>query len=145
MNRAILATRIGAALLLALGVARGIGGVILFLRGRAGFPHSLADDEAIRILGAGLLLVAVLGSAAAVLLYRLAPSGFPLAVATLIAFLVGGLVNGSFLFGRPTAAGTTINLAAAALILAVLLFGRPALRRTTRQGSSTAPPTGPAA
>lgn len=116
--------RIAAALLAALGLARGLGGGLLLTQPRSALPPTAAAEPTLQALGLGLLLVALLAGVAAVQLARLRPVGPPLAWAALAAFLLGGLANGTLLFGRPTVGGTLGNLALAALVAAVLGSGR---------------------
>jgi hypothetical protein len=116
-------TRIGAGLLAALGVARGIGGLVLARSGSAAVDSARVSHDTARLLGAGLLLVAVLAVIAALRLWRGRPGAFALAVVSLIVFVLDGLLNGTLLFGRPMAGGTGGNLLAAVGIGLVLGFG----------------------
>lgn len=115
-------------LLIALGIARGLGGTLLILHGPALDSGMAAPPEVAAWVGLGLIAVGLLAlaSGAGVLLGR--RGSIPLGVVAVVAFLVDGAVNGWLLFGRPRVPGTLLNLATAALILAFLLAGRRSLR-----------------
>lgn len=117
------ATTTGAILLALLGLARGAGGVALMLRGPAVVESGRVTAQAARGLGAGLVVVALLGLGTAVALLRRHPKAARWAGVVLALFLADGAVNGALLFGRPTDVGTLVNLGAAAVIAALLWTG----------------------
>ena len=134
LRSTVVLTRIGASLLALLGLARGLGGLLLIIQGRAALPASSSNDATMRGIGVGLVFVALLAIAAAVRLFRLLQSGLPLTGVALLAFLAGGLLNGSLLFGRPTDAGTIVNVLASVVIAAFVFLGRGALRAQPTAG-----------
>ena len=119
--------RIGASLMVLLGLARGWGGLLLLGRGHAVDPDILAGPVAARAVGFGLVVVGTLVLVGAVGVFRRRASGWRLGVGATLLFVLDGLVNGAVLYGRPGDAGTFANVVAAALIVGFLLAGRRAL------------------
>ena len=122
-----LSLRLGAILMLLLGLARGIGGLLLLTRGagadakiRAGGTGVAATAAALMLLGAAL---AVTG-AGVLQRGRLA---WVMGCVLTVAFVLGGIVNGIVLYGRPQAGGSLANVVVAAVILVCMWRGRPAL------------------
>lgn len=111
-----------------LGVARGAGGVALVARGGAVDPKIEAGTAAVVSAGASLLLLGALLVVAGVGVIMRRRTAWVLGALATIAFVMGGAVNGTVLYGKPAVAGTAINVVAAAAIIACLLAGRGALR-----------------
>lgn len=116
------------ALMAALGLVRGAGGLALVLRGPAIDPAIRAGSSTTALLGGVLLLLGLLLLVAAVGVFRRARRFWWLGLAATIAFVIDGLINGLLLYGRPGAGGTAANLVVALLIIAGLILGRPSLR-----------------
>ncbi len=135
MRKGAVALRLAAGLLFLLALVRGIGGLLLIINGQGVLTEAKAPDYVMRAMGAGLVLVACLAATAGVLLLRHKPFGFTLALGALLAFVLGGLVNGALLFGRPRLAGTAANTAVALIILACVSAGRGAI--ATHESSDT--------
>ena len=119
--------RAGALLMLLLGLARGIGGLMLMTRGampdpkiRAGGAEIVATAVVLLLLGLSLVV-----SAAGV--FRRQRLAWLVGAVLTVAFVLGGVVNGFVLYGRPQMAGTLGNLVVAAAIILCLWRGRPAL------------------
>lgn len=117
----------GGVLMVLLGLARGAGGVALVARGGAVDPKIHAVGAAVAAAGASLLLLGLLLVVTGVGVVMRRRASWVLGALATVAFVLGGAVNGTVLYGRPAAAGTAINLAAAAAIIACLLAGRGAL------------------
>lgn len=125
-------TRIGAGSLAALGVARGIGGLVLARGGGAVAGSERVSADTALLLALGLFAVAVLAVVAALRLWLGRPHALTLALASLTLFVVGGLVNGALLFGAPLAGGTAANLLAALAIGVLLGTGARATMKERR-------------
>ncbi len=121
-----------AALMAALGVVRGAGGLALLLEGPALDPNIRAGATATALLGAVLLGLGLLLVVAAIGVFRRLRGFWLLGILAAPAFVVDGTINGFVLYGRPGAGGTVANLAAAGLIIGSLLLGRSALRSSGR-------------
>lgn len=115
------------ALMAALGLVRGAGGLALVLRGPALDPAIRVGAGAAALVGGVLLLLGLLLLVAAIGVLRRARRFWWLGLVATLAFVVDGLINGLVLYGRPGAGGTAANLIAAALIVAGLILGRSAL------------------
>jgi hypothetical protein len=102
-------------LLFALGLVRGIGGILL-LTGKTGLETQRGDT----IAGVTLLVVAIVAMAAASGVVRHRPWGVRAGIAACVLFVMGGVLNGFLLFGAPRMAGLVGNLCVAAVIGAVL-------------------------
>jgi hypothetical protein len=123
---------VAASLTALVGLARTSGGLALLVRGGATDARIQAGAP-VAAVGLGLVLVGVMLMVASIGLARRSRWGFMLAVAALVAFLIGGAVNGYLLYGRPGGSGTAINVVAAVLIAGCLLLGRGALRGGRRR------------
>lgn len=111
--------RAAAGLMVGLGLARGIGGGVLVSQDRPA-------------LGLGLLAVGVLCLVAGVLVWRAHRAG-PLAVLiALLAFLVGGFINGTVLYGQPRVGGVLGNLVYAVIVTILLQRAQRGGRRDSR-------------
>ena len=116
-------------LLLLLGAARELGGVVLALRGPNAVDSdladpNLADPNLARILGLGLAVVGVLVFVAAYGLAKRLPWGFSMTIAALVIFVLDGALNGYFLFGSPGQGGAIANLIAAVVIVGCVVLAR---------------------
>ncbi len=122
------------ALMVLLGLARGAGGVVLMTGGGAADPKIQAGKAAVVSAGASLLLLGLLLVVAGVGVMMRRRTAWVLGALATIAFVMGGAVNGTVLYGKPAPMGTAINVVAAAAIIACLLAGRGALGAgTTRK------------
>ena len=111
-------------LLAVLGLARGGGGVLL-LSGGAGTAGAAARPDApVGWIGGGLIVVGALCLAAGVVSLQGSRAALWLGTAALGAFVVGGLANGTLLYGSPRLAGVAGNLLYALLTWAALWRGR---------------------
>jgi hypothetical protein len=99
--------RAAAGLMVGLGVARGIGGAVLVTQDRPG-------------LGLGLAAVGLLCVVAGVLVWRTHRAAPQLVLVALLAFLVGGFINGTVLYGHPRVAGVIGNLIYAVVVTVLL-------------------------
>lgn len=136
------ALRTAALLLLVLGIARALGGVVLATAGPAAVDTTRVTPETARLLGAGLIFVGILSGVASIGCMQRRAWGWSLAFVAIALFVADGLLNGAMLFGQPGDRGTMVNVAAAALIAVCLLRGRAALRPVRlppSPPSSTAP------
>lgn len=115
---------IAAALLAIVAVARGIGGVVLAVRGPIAVDSDLIGQGAARMLGLGLLVVSVLALVAALGLIRKHRWAAPVAIVAPLAFVVDGALNGYLLFGQPGARGTAVNIGAAGAIIGFVLLAK---------------------
>lgn len=88
-----LALVIGAILMLALGLARGAGGAVLLVRGRATLPDLRADAAVLPVLACFLILIGAAEVAAAIGVFRLKRAFWRLGVAATAAFVVDGAVH----------------------------------------------------
>lgn len=116
-----------------LGAARGAGGVVLVARGGAADPKIQAAGAAVVSAGASLLLLGALLVVAGVGTFMRRRTAWVLGALATIAFVMGGAVNGTVLYGKPAVMGTAINVVAAAAIIACLLAGRGALGVQTKR------------
>ncbi len=114
-----------------LGAARGAGGVALVAKGGAADPKIQAAGAAVVSAGASLLLLGALLVVSGVGVIMRRRTAWVLGALATIAFVMGGAVNGTVLYGKPSVTGTAINVVAAAAIIACLLAGRGALNAPT--------------
>jgi hypothetical protein len=105
--RDVVARRLAALLLLALGCARGIGGAVVL------------DREPVA-MAIGLLAVGILCLVAGILVWRAHRAAPRVVLVALVAFLAGGFVNGTVLYGKPRVAGLLGNLIYAVVVTALL-------------------------
>lgn len=111
-------------LMIILALARGSGGVILLLKGRAVLPEIIIDDSTIRILAIGLLVFGVTELVSAIGIYFLKRIYWIIGIVTSALFVIDGAINGYFLYGAPGDMGTSVNVVFAALILLFLYLAR---------------------
>lgn len=130
MERPRLMLTIGAVLLALLALARAAGGVATLATSGGTVTGTAPDRGALLAVGAGLLAVGALGIVAAVLLVLRHPRAWTLTALALAAFVLGGAINGTVLFGAPTVAGTIGNLTVAVVIATCVLAGRRALNQS---------------
>lgn len=119
--------RLGAALLVLLGLARGAGGVVLLVSGAAADSRIAAGAAAVGVAGVLLLLISLALVVAGVGLAKVNRAFWRFGIGSLVAFVIDGAVNGAVLYGRPGVGGTVANVIVAALIALCLLAGRNAL------------------
>lgn len=120
--------RLGAALMMFLGLVRAAGGVMLLTSGASIDSRIQANEPTVTLVGAGLLVLglALVVSAMGVLLRR-SRFFWTVGIACTVAFVIDGAINGSLLYGRPGDQGTVVNVILAALILICLKRGASAL------------------
>jgi hypothetical protein len=106
----------GAILVIGIGLARGIGGVLLSLGDAA--VHSTA---ATRATGIVLLAVSLLGVAGGLLVIAKRSQARAICVAFLVLYPIDGALNGLVLFGHVPALDTVINLSVV-VVSALLLW-----------------------
>lgn len=115
---------VAAALLVVVGLARGLGGFAMVLAGREVLGGAAAD-VVIRIAG---FIAFVLSGAAFVAGVFLIRSGrgrlYVFGAATVILLFLDGVCNGWLLFGAPRFGGQLANGAVGAIILTLLAVGR---------------------
>ena len=119
--------RAGAALMLLLGLARGIGGMMLMVGGAKPDPEIRAGGTEIVATAAVLMLLGLSLAVASAGVFRRQRMAWLVGAVLTVAFVLGGVVNGFVLYGRPRAIGTLGNLVVAAAIILCLWRGRPAL------------------
>ncbi|NCQ33552.1 hypothetical protein GW813_00470 [bacterium] len=117
----------GAVLMILLGLARGIGGLVLLVRGSAADPNIQAPEAAVTVLAAVLVALGGALVVAAVGILRRSRRAWFLGIGLVVAFVLDGAVNGYVFFGHPGDRGTGVNLLAAVLILLGLGLGHRAL------------------
>lgn len=115
---------ISAVLLILLGVARGIGGVLLAVNGPRTVESMLVSDTTAQFLGLGLVVVCVLTFVAAYGLMKTRSWAFNFSIVTLVLFVLDGALNGYLLFGRPGAGGTFVNIIVAVVIVSLIGLAR---------------------
>lgn len=120
---------VGAALMILLGLARAVGGVVLLLQGGAADPRIEAPPSTVTMVGVFLITLSLILMYSAVGVLRRSHQCWLLGIFLTVAFVIGGAINGYVLYGRPGAAGTMVNSFVAVAILASLLPGRAALRK----------------
>lgn len=116
--------KVAAAIMLIVGLLRGFGGILLLMKGNnlAVEPAIQASNLISRICGAGLIILMIIFSYAAILLFRNKNNrGITMAWLGIGVFLVGGILNGYLLFGNPFVQDQIINIVSS-LIIGVLLF-----------------------
>ena len=114
---------IAATLLVLLGLARGIGGVLLLHGGPSVAGSDARPDAPAGLIGVGLILVGVLclaGGAATILRAR---SALWVGGGALVIFVAGGVTNGILLYGGPRVGGVVGNVLYASLTSAALWLG----------------------
>ncbi len=124
---------IGAVLMILLGLARGIGGLVLFIQGTNTLPDIIASENVIRILAIGLISIGLLEIISAIGVFRLRHAFRRLGIAVTVAFVIDGAINGYFLFGKPGDLGTIVNSIVAIVIISCLFIGRGAFGNSRSQ------------
>jgi hypothetical protein len=119
--------QVGGTLMILLGLARGAGGAALLARGSAADAAIHAGKAAVFAVGLSLALLGVLLVVAGVGVIRRRRIYWLVGAVATVAFVLGGLMNGTVLYGHPGGAGTAINVLGAAAIIACLWAGRGAL------------------
>ena len=121
---------IGVILMILLGLARGLGGITLLLKGKATLPDIKTNETVLIFLAIGLILIGIIEIISAVGVYFLKRKYWLLGIFVTVLFVIDGAVNGYFLFGKPGDQGTVVNLIAALIIITFLLLGKESLNNT---------------
>lgn len=119
--------RLGALLMLLLGLARGLGGMMLMVGSAKPDPKIRAGGTEIVATAAALMLLGLALAVTSAGVFRRQRMAWLVGAVLTVAFVLGGVVNGIVLYGRPQVAGTLGNLVVAAAIILCLWRGRPAL------------------
>ena len=114
-------------LMIILGLARGIGGIVLLLQGKSTLPDVKTNETVLIFLAVGLIIIGVMEIITAVGIYLLKKKYWMLGIIITVLFVIDGAINGYFLFGRPGAQGTVVNLIAAIIIIAFLLLSKKSI------------------
>ena len=128
MSKDKLFLRIGALLMLLLGMARGSGGVILLLNRPNTLRTIQASQGIVTGVALGLLFIAILVIVAGIGLLYLRRLWWQVGIAATLLFVIDGAINGWLLFGAPGDSGTVVNIIVAAMIIGCLWGGRRALK-----------------
>ena len=118
---------IASILMIILGLARGIGGIILLLEGKSTLPDIKTNETVLIFLAVGLIIIGVMEIITAVGIYLLKKKFWLLGIIITVLFVIDGAINGYFLFGRPGAQGTVVNLIAAIIIITFLLLSKKSI------------------
>ena len=122
------ALRAAGILLMILAVVRAAGGVALFVHG----PNLAGTDritmETARILGGGLVAVALVAAIASLGCMRRRRWAWMLGFVALALFVLDAALNGLLIYGRPGERGTIVNVLWAGLVIGFLIRGRGALQ-----------------
>jgi hypothetical protein len=118
---------IAAVLMIILGLARGIGGIVLLLEGKSTLPDIKTNETVLIFLAVGLIIIGVMEIITAVGIYLLKKKFWLLGIIITVLFVIDGAINGYFLFGRPGAQGTVVNLIAAIIIITFLLLSKKSI------------------
>jgi hypothetical protein len=126
----------GALLLLALGFARGVGGLWLVRYGAGALGPQANAKAPATLLGIGLIVVGLLCIGFGVVIWR--GIGHPTlwGLVPLGAFVAGGLANGYALWGQPRPAGTAANVIYSAVVVALLWWGERRTRRSRKNAEA---------
>jgi hypothetical protein len=111
-----------------LAVVRAAGGVALFVHGPKLAGTDRITMETARILGAGLVAVALVAGIASLGCMRRRRWAWMLGFAVLALFILDGALNGLLIYGRPGETGTIVNVLWSGLVVAFLIRGRGALQ-----------------
>ena len=114
-------------LMIILGLARGIGGIVLLLQGKSTLPDVKTNETVLIFLAVGLIIIGVMEIITAVGIYLLKKKFWLLGIIITVLFVIDGAINGYFLFGRPGAQGTVVNLIAAIIIITFLLLSKKSI------------------
>ena len=109
-------------LMILLGLARGLGGVVLIMDGKSVYPETTASPNALVILGIILLVICISEIVAAVGIYALNNKYRIFGFVATILFFIDGLLNGYVIFGSPQGGGTAANSVYALIIIAFLVM-----------------------
>ncbi|MFZ5946422.1 MAG: hypothetical protein ACOYU5_00480 [Stygiobacter sp.] len=118
---------IGVVLMILLGLARGIGGIILLIQGKTTLSNIKTDESVLIFLSIGLIIIGIFEIISAVGIYYLKRKYWFLGIAVTVLFVIDGAINGYFLFGKPDDQGTLVNLFIAIIIITFLLIGGKSL------------------
>jgi hypothetical protein len=129
----------GGILMILLGLVRGVGGLMLVMRGSALDRAIHATGPVVVVLGAVLMILGAGLIVTGVGVIRRRPTFWLAGILFTVAFLIDGAINGTVLYGRPGAGGTFANAVVAILILACVLAGRRALEKSAAQNPASAP------
>ncbi|MFQ6613169.1 MAG: hypothetical protein ACE5D2_08745, partial [Fidelibacterota bacterium] len=120
--------RLGAVLLILLGVLRGTGGLILLIQGPAADPNITATAMDTSIVASFLILIGLLSIIFGIGLWKQRRKCWIGGIITTIAFVIDGAINGFVLYGQPGDKGTVVNLLSAVIIITILYFGRAGVK-----------------
>lgn len=123
---------VGSVLIILVGLARGFGGVVLLSPNGRVMTETEAGPGQPPLLGAGLLVVAALSVCSGVLVLLKRPSGVSVGLIAMAAFVLGGLINGTLLFGSPRLVGLAGNVVIAAVICTLLVRSRASVSFQSR-------------
>ena len=119
---------IGGVLMILLGLMRGAGGLALLLEGPAVDPNIQATGSAVSIVGAILLLLAVVLVVAAAGVFRWNRAFWLVGIIATVAMVIDVAINGYVLYGQVIVPRIVINAVMAVLILGSLFLGKGSLR-----------------
>ena len=114
-------------LMIILGLARGIGGIILLIQGKSTLSNIKTNETVLIYLAIGLILIGIFEVISAVGIYFLKRKFWSLGVFVTVLFVIDGMINGYFLFGKPGDQGTIINLFFAIIIIIFLFKGKKSI------------------
>ena len=117
----------GAIMLILLGIARGAGGVMLLLRGVETLDSIRTTSIVVKGVGWGLVFIGLFASVSGLGIFLSKRLFYRMGIATVVAFVLDGALNGYLLFGKPGDIGTLINLVVAGVIILFLRLGRKAV------------------
>lgn len=121
------ALRLGAALMMFLGLVRALGGVLLLTSGASVDSRIQANAATVTMVGAGLLALGLILVVSAIGVFRRSRFLWKVGMVCTVAFVIDGAINGALLYGRPGDQGTVVNVIMAAVILIFLRRGASAL------------------
>lgn len=124
----IRALRAAGILLMILAVARAAGGVALLVHGPKLADSDRITMETARILGAGLIAVALIAAVASLGCMLRRRWAWMLGFASLALFVLDAALNGLLIYGRPGETGTIVNVLWSGLVVGFLIRGRGALQ-----------------
>lgn len=113
-------------LIIIVALARGLGGIMLLLKGKNinVSREIIATNSEITFIGIGLIVIAILFIICAVGILMKKLLFWKIGIITAVLFVIGGAINGSLLFGQPLETGTIINIVAATIIIGSLILGK---------------------
>jgi len=112
-----------------LGLARGIGGIILLIQGKSTLPNIKTNETVLIFLAIVLIIIGIFEVISAIGIYYLKKKYWVLGVFVTALFVIDGMINGYFLFGKPGDQGTIINIFVAIVIITFLLIGKKSVNK----------------